>query len=91
METDALIQQTIREQFADVTTLTIAHRLNTIIDSDKICILGAGQVLEYDTPKALLSNPVRGVVSCAGRCMGSVLRSATLSPFACIVVGGPGL
>ena len=59
METDALIQQTIREQFADVTTLTIAHRLNTIIDSDKICILGAGKVLEYDTPKALLSNPVR--------------------------------
>ena len=58
METDALIQQTIREQFADVTTLTIAHRLNTIVDSDMICILGAGQVLEYDTPKNLLSNPV---------------------------------
>jgi ABC-type Mn2+/Zn2+ transport system ATPase subunit len=41
VETDALIQKTIREQFRNRTTLTIAHRLNTIIDSTKILVLGA--------------------------------------------------
>ena len=36
VETDAAIQQTIREEFADATCLTVAHRLNTIMDSDKV-------------------------------------------------------
>lgn len=56
-ETDALIQTTIRTEFPDTTTLTIAHRLNTIIDSDLILILGEGKVMEFDTPANLLSNP----------------------------------
>jgi ABC-type multidrug transport system ATPase subunit len=55
MHTDRLIQTTIRSQFAGCTTLTIAHRLDTIIDSDRILVLDAGEVAEYDTPKALLS------------------------------------
>ena len=55
LETDALIQHTIRDNFSDRTTLTIAHRLNTIIDCDKILVLDIGQVLEYDSPKNLLS------------------------------------
>jgi len=55
--TDALIQETIRENFSERTTLTIAHRLNTIIDSDKVLVLNLGTLLEYDTPKALLSDP----------------------------------
>jgi ATP-binding cassette, subfamily C (CFTR/MRP), member 1 len=42
IETDALIQQTIRDNFSERTTLTIAHRLNTIIDCDKILVLELG-------------------------------------------------
>ncbi|KAL8033751.1 hypothetical protein ABFX02_13G178300 [Erythranthe guttata] len=54
VRTDALIQKTIREEFKSCTMLTIAHRLNTIIDSDQILVLDSGQVLEYDTPEGLL-------------------------------------
>ncbi|KAL0484005.1 ATP-binding cassette, subfamily C [Acrasis kona] len=55
VETDALIQQTIRQEFADRTVLTIAHRLNTIIDCDRIMVLEKGELAEFDTPKALLN------------------------------------
>ncbi|CAN6455577.1 unnamed protein product [Victoria cruziana] len=54
--TDALIQKTIREEFRTCTMLIIAHRLNTIIDCDRVLLLNAGQVLEFDTPEDLLSN-----------------------------------
>ncbi|XP_075086770.1 ABC transporter C family member 2 isoform X1 [Nicotiana tabacum] len=54
VRTDALIQKTIREEFKSCTMLIIAHRLNTIIDCDRILLLDAGQVLEYDTPEVLL-------------------------------------
>ncbi|KAF4398458.1 hypothetical protein G4B88_025437 [Cannabis sativa] len=56
VKTDALIQKTIREEFKSCTMLIIAHRLNTIIDSDRVLVLDAGQVLEYDSPEELLSN-----------------------------------
>ncbi|XP_056675895.1 ATP-binding cassette sub-family C member 5 isoform X4 [Monodelphis domestica] len=55
-ETDLLIQETIREAFADCTMLTIAHRLHTVLGSDRIMVLMQGQVVEFDTPSVLLSN-----------------------------------
>lgn len=56
VRTDALIQKTIREEFKSCTMLIIAHRLNTIIDCDRILLLEAGRVLEYNSPEELLSN-----------------------------------
>lgn len=53
--TDALIQKTIREEFKSCTMLIIAHRLNTIIDSDRIMVLDAGRVVEMDTPQRLIT------------------------------------
>ncbi|CAF4980790.1 unnamed protein product, partial [Rotaria magnacalcarata] len=52
--TDELIQRAIREQFKNCTVLTVAHRLRTVIDSDRIMVLGSGNILEFDTPQALL-------------------------------------
>ena len=54
--TDELIQQTIRTQFADCTVLTIAHRLNTIMDSSRIIVLEKGKIVEFDKPEVLLLN-----------------------------------
>lgn len=56
-ETDQLIQSTIREQFQGCTTLTIAHRINTIMDYSRILVMEQGRVLEFDTPQSLMANP----------------------------------
>lgn len=55
-QTDALIQKTIRTKFADCTVLTVAHRLNTIMDSDKVLVMDAGTMVEFDHPYVLLQN-----------------------------------
>ncbi|PKU49112.1 multidrug resistance-associated protein 7 [Limosa lapponica baueri] len=52
-KTDQLLQQTIRQRFADKTVLTIAHRLNTILDSDRVLVMQAGRVAELDSPTHL--------------------------------------
>ncbi|CAJ0593581.1 unnamed protein product [Cylicocyclus nassatus] len=54
--TDNLIQTTIRKQFADSTVITIAHRLNTIMDYDRVMVMEAGKVAEFAPPQQLLSN-----------------------------------
>ena len=56
LKTDELIQKTIRNEFKECTVLTIAHRLNTIMDYSKILVLDQGEVVEYDTPKNLMSD-----------------------------------
>uniref|UniRef100_A0A8V5G8F5 Uncharacterized protein n=1 Tax=Melopsittacus undulatus TaxID=13146 RepID=A0A8V5G8F5_MELUD len=57
LETDHLIQTTIRSEFADCTVLTIAHRLHTIMDSDRVMVLQAGRIVEFDSPEELLRKP----------------------------------
>ncbi|KAK3737226.1 hypothetical protein QZH41_001823 [Actinostola sp. cb2023] len=52
-KTDRLVQQVIREKFCNCTVLTIAHRLNTIMDYDRVLVLDRGHVVEYDSPTIL--------------------------------------
>ncbi|KAL5004686.1 hypothetical protein ScPMuIL_018142 [Solemya velum] len=56
METDDLIQQTIRREFSDCTILTIVHRLKTIMDYDRVMMLDKGLIVEFDKPETLLQN-----------------------------------
>ncbi|XP_074518633.1 ATP-binding cassette sub-family C member 3 isoform X2 [Halichoeres trimaculatus] len=59
LETDDLIQSTIRTQFEDCTVFTIAHRLNTILDYTRVLVLDKGQIAEFDTPANLIAQ--RGI------------------------------
>ena len=56
LETDDLVQATIRREFDDCTVLTIAHRLNTIMDSHRVMVLDAGRVTEFASPSELLAD-----------------------------------
>ena len=56
MLTEERIQNLISTQFQDSTMITIAHRLNTIINSDRVLVLGYGQILEYDKPRNLMND-----------------------------------
>ncbi|XP_040064399.3 ABC transporter C family member 12-like [Ixodes scapularis] len=56
-DTDRLIQATLRDAFAHCTQLTIAHRIHTILDYDKVLVMGDGRVLEFGPVQELLSSP----------------------------------
>jgi ATP-binding cassette subfamily C (CFTR/MRP) protein 4 len=57
IRTDQLIQRTIKKRFEGSTVLTIAHRLNTVMDSDKILVMDAGRAVEFGEPQELLQIP----------------------------------
>lgn len=77
-KTDALIQETIRDVFASCTILTIAHRLHTIMDSDKVLVLDAGQIIEFDDPLTLINKEngmFNSMVKATGKEMSENLRT----------------
>ena len=93
VDTDQLIQKVIREKFGHCTVLTIAHRLNTIMDSDKVLVMDNGDAVEFDTPVKLLQvrpPPCPCVrLPCARRCQHSTVLTAaqsTLSPLRPLVL-----
>lgn len=65
---DAALQAAVRTSFAGSTVLTIAHRVHTIIDSDRVLVLENGRVAEFDAPEVLLSRP--------GSAFASLVRAA---------------
>ncbi|XP_035659576.1 multidrug resistance-associated protein 4-like isoform X1 [Branchiostoma floridae] len=77
--TDQLIQETIREKFKNCTVLTIAHRLNTVIDSDRIMVLQEGRVQELGESHALLQDRdgvFTAMVDQSGKTLAAELREA---------------
>ncbi len=82
--TDAIVQKTIRKEFSNHTVLTIAHRLGTVIDSDKVIVMEAGQIVEEGSPYALLdpvgaadpkANPQARITSQGGAFASLVLQT----------------
>ena len=84
VQTDSLIQSAIRRDFGYCSILTIAHRLNTVIDYDKILVLDKGKVMEFDEPHMLLSNPsshLSSMVDETGAKNAALLRSMAAKKF----------
>lgn len=76
--TDELIQTTIRKKFEKCTVLTIAHRLNTVMDSDRILVMDAGNAVEFDHPHVLLQKEtgyLKSMVHETGKAMAEALTS----------------
>jgi ABC-type multidrug transport system fused ATPase/permease subunit len=57
-QTDVILQRIIKTEFSNCTIISIAHRIPSVMDSDKVLVLDAGTVKEFGTPSNLLENPV---------------------------------
>ncbi|XP_034256173.1 multidrug resistance-associated protein 5-like [Thrips palmi] len=83
VETDFLIQRTIRETFKGCTVITIAHRLHTVSSYDRVMVMDAGKVVEFDKPSTLMSNRESvfyGMLEAAGVAMDPSLDLSPDSP-----------
>ena len=72
-ETDATLQATLHAAFPGATTLTIAHRLHTVADSDRVLVMAASRVAELGTPAALLEDKKSLYSQLVGQASGSGL------------------
>uniref|UniRef100_A0A6B2KWR0 Uncharacterized protein n=1 Tax=Arcella intermedia TaxID=1963864 RepID=A0A6B2KWR0_9EUKA len=81
IETDQIIQTTIRRSFADANILVIAHRLNTVMDLDRIMVLDKGRIIEFDSPRNLVKDPksyLNGMIEATGPASAAHLRKIAL-------------
>jgi len=79
--TDQLLHKTLKEKFSGATIISVAHRLDTIINYDRILMLGNGKVLEFGTPKDLLSREhghFTSMVKHTGKSMAESLRNIVM-------------
>ncbi|KAI9219886.1 P-loop containing nucleoside triphosphate hydrolase protein, partial [Blastocladiella britannica] len=77
LETEKTITDSIREHFAGITILTVAHRLHTVIDYDRVMVLDHGKVVEYASPAELLRRPesiFKGLVDETGPASAALLN-----------------